>query len=139
MQKRRKDSKEAGEFIKKLKEMKSLEELDIEEIARKDGWAEKLAEEWKEMKTHQLRRVFDEIKDIERKLKTESWDRIKPRFYMIRPYVAFAMNRNLVPKDFFKVIDRCMVKIDVGDEETKKRNYGRFVKLLEAIVAYHKG
>ena len=126
------------EIIQKIDNLQNLSQLDEKEIAEEEGYAERVAEEVRNLKTTQLRKFFSEIKANERELKEKGWKSIEGRFYMTRPNLAYAKARKLVPDQFFKLVDACMKQVDKGDDERKKENYKRFVQFLEAIIAYHK-
>ncbi|MFZ2071655.1 MAG: type III-A CRISPR-associated protein Csm2 [Halobacteriota archaeon] len=141
--KRRDDFRQETEIekiIQKIGNLQNLSQLDEKDIAEEGGYAEQIAKarEVKDLKTTQLRKFFSEIKVNERKLKEKGWDGIKADFYMMRPNLAYAKARKLVPDPFFKLINACMKQVDKGDDEQKKENYKRFVQFLEAIIAYHK-
>ena len=126
-------------IIQKIDNLQNLSQLDEKEIAKGGGYAEQVAKAVKrDLKTTQLRKFFSEIKANERELKEKGWGGIKAEFYLMRPNLAYAKARNLVPDNFFKLMDVCMKQVDKGDDEQKKENYKRFVQFLEAIVAYHK-
>ena len=126
-------------IIQKIDNLQNLSQLDEKEIAKEGGYAEQVAKAVKrDLKTTQLRKFFSEIKANERELKEKGWKGIKAEFYLMRPNLAYAKARNLVPDKFFKLMDVCMKQVDKGDDEQKKENYKRFVQFLEAIVAYHK-
>lgn len=130
---------EIEKIIQKIDNLQNLSQLDEKEIAKEGGYAEQVAKVVKkDLKTTQLRKFFSEIKANERELKEKGWNGIKADFYLMRPNLAYAKARNLVPDKFFKLMDICMKQVDKGDDEQKKENYKRFVQFLEAIVAYHK-
>jgi CRISPR-associated protein, Csm2 family len=136
---RRDDSRqEIKEIIQKIDNLQNLSQLDEKEIAEEEGYAERVAEEVRNLKTTQLRKFFSEIKANERELKEKGWKSIEGRFYMMRPNLAYAKARKLVPDQFFDLMNACMKQVDKGDDEQKKENYKRFVQFLEAIIAYHK-
>ena len=97
----------------------------------------------KELKltTSQLRKFFGEVK----KQQMNGYD--ETEFVLLKPKLAYAVGRAAVGRakdsyskinDFYHVISRAMdcVKADTK-EETKKR-FHNFIKVFEAIVAYHK-
>ncbi|HIH77881.1 MAG TPA: type III-A CRISPR-associated protein Csm2 [Halobacteria archaeon] len=129
-----------NEIIKKIESSQSLKDLVVEEIAKEEGYAERIAKSksFKNLKTTQLRNLFDEIKENERRLNEKGWNAIEADFYMLRPNLAYAKARDLIPEDFFNLMNACMKQVDKGNENEKKENYKRFVQFLEAIVAYHK-
>lgn len=128
------------EIIEKIESLRNLEKLEVKEFATENGYADTLAEAWRNsLKAAQLRRFFDAVKEIERRLdKGKKWNDVEEKFYSLQPQVVYAKARKVIPKGFLDVMKICMSKVDVGDDEQKKRNYGRFVQFLEAIVAYHK-
>ena len=132
---------EIRDIIKKIDSLQNMSELDGKTIAEENGYAESVAADRdikKRLKTTQLRKIFDRVKTIERKLNEDGWDAVQPNFYMLRPELAYAMARKLIPEQFFRLMDACMKQVDKGNNEQKKKNYAKFVSFLEAIVAYHK-
>lgn len=126
------------EYIRKVRAVKSLGDIGIDEIAKEDGIAEQAAKEFERLKPSQLRRVFDVVKKIDYTLVDKSWTDVEADFHMIRPLLAYAKGRDLIPDDFYTLVTIAMQKVPVGDDDQKKKNYRIFVKLLESIVAYHK-
>jgi len=131
------DKRKIGE---KIESLGSLYELDVKDFAKEGGYADTLAREWKNsLKAAQLRRFFDAVKKIERRLdEGKEWGDVEEDFYLLQPQVVYAKARDVIPKGFLDLMKICMSKVDVGADEQKKRNYRRFVQFLEAIVAYHK-
>lgn len=132
---------EIRDIIKKIDSLQNMSELDEKTIAEENGYAESVARDRdikKRLKTTQLRRIFDRAKTIERNLNDQDWDAVQSDFYMLRPELAYAKARKLIPDQFFRLVDACMKQVDKGDNEQKRSNYARFVRFLEAIVAYHK-
>ena len=53
--------------------------------------------------------------------------------------MAVSTGRGNLPKPFLHVVIAAMAKVDnVEDDEVKMKNFYKFVKFFEAIVAYHK-
>ena len=132
---------EIRDIIKKIDSLQNMSELDEKTIAEENGYAESVARDRdikERLKTTQLRRIFDRVKTIERNLNEHGWDAVRSDFYMLRPELAYAKARKLIPEQFFRLMDACMKQVDKGDNEQKRSNYARFVRFLEAIVAYHK-
>lgn len=123
------------EIIKRLEDINQLSDLSIKEIADENGYADKVAKGSKKLKTNQLRKFFDAVKLIEQKT---SWDEIEPEFYLLKPKLAVAVGRKVVPKPFYDFMMKMMGKVDVGSEEDKLKNFKVFVDFFESIVAYHK-
>ncbi len=132
---------EIRDITKKIGSLQNMSELDEKTIAEENGYAESVARDRyikKHLKTTQLRKIFDRAKTIERNLNEQGWGAVRSDFYMLRPELAYAKARELIPDQFFRLMDACMKQVDKGDNEQKERNYARFVRFLEAIVAYHK-
>ncbi len=138
-QKQMQFDKDIENILNGIEKLKMLKELKVKDFADDGGYADKLAQRLKSMKTTQLRRFFGAIKDIEKNLKGNGWDSIEAEFYLLKPKLAYAKGRRLIPNEFHQVVKTAMNKINVGDnDEEKKENYKRFVWFLEAVVAYHK-
>ena len=79
--------------------------------------------------TNQLRKFFGEVKRQQLQGYNES------SFVMLKPKLAYAVGRdkeNTKIKDFYEVMSKL---IDLVDNEEQFKN---FIKVFEAIVAYHK-
>jgi len=112
-----------------------LENVDFKDLAcengKLDGFAKKLGSR---LKTTQLRKFFDEIKKIER-----NPENIDNDLALLVPKLKFAEARGLSPKAFTNLISRMAKEVTTESDKDKKiRKFKNSVKLLEAIVAYHK-
>lgn len=123
------------DVVGRLKNINQLSDLSIKEIADENGYADKVAKGSKKLKTNQLRKFFNVVKLIEQKT---SWDEIEPEFYLLKPKLAVAVGRKVVPEPFYDFMMKMMSKVDVGSEEDKLKNFKVFVDFFESIVAYHK-
>lgn len=134
--KKQDNNSEIDKIIKKIENVSSFSEIKPEDYADMDGYAAIIAKELKKLNTNQLRKFFGAVRDIEKKKK---WSDIEPELYLLKPKFAVSVGRKLIPEDFFKVMNACLNKIDVGETDAeKKENFNTFVKFFEAIVAYHK-
>lgn len=135
-----------SEIITEIENVFSFSEIKPEDYADMDGYADIIAKKYAKtdkskkdkdcIKTTQLRKFFGAVRDIEKK---KEWSDIEPELYLLKPKFAVSVGRKLIPKDFFKVMNVCLNKIDVGEtDDEKKENFNTFVKFFEAIVAYHK-
>lgn len=129
------DSGEIKEIINEINQVKMLSDISAKEYADENGYADKIAKNSKDLKTTQLRKFFGAVKLIEQK---ETWDEIEVDFYLLKPQIAVAKGRKLIPQNFYKIMMALMRKVDVGSEEEKMKNFDTFVKFFESIVAYHK-
>lgn len=125
--------------IKQIGQLKNLADLDIEEITKENGIAESFVLELSgQLKPTQLRKFFDTIVRNQEQIREKGWDAARAEFHMIRPSLAYAKGRKLIPNEFFDLVDTCMKKIPAGTEDQTIKNYDRFVDLMKAIVAYAK-
>jgi CRISPR-associated protein Csm2 len=134
-------SDKIAEILKKIRAVKNLGEISIEEIAKENGIAETLAKEMRnnELKPTQLRKVFDSVRTIQDRLSEYGWDaRAQTDFYMIRPYLAYANGRGNIPNEFFEIISACLERVESSDERQRRDNFDRLVQFLESLVAYQK-
>ena len=138
--KKQDNNSEIDKIIKKIENVSSFSKIKPKDYADEDGYAAIIAKELKKLNTNQLRKFFGAVRNIEKK--NEEWSDIEPELYLLKPKLAISLGRNLIPEDFFKVMNACLNKIDVGetddDDDEKKENFNNFVKFFEAIVAYHK-
>lgn len=138
----RDNSRAVEEVLEKIGKLKMLKDLDIKSMADDGGDADKIAHTLKSMKTTQLRRFFGAIKLIERTIEEEepekAWNDVEAEFYLLKPKIAYAKGRKLIPEEFYQVLKVSLNKIDIGSNEDKIENFRFFVKFLESIVAYHK-
>jgi len=96
------------------------------------------------IKTHQLRRFFSAIKNIQNKVdakKTPSISSLDKEEYaelqMLRPQLANAVGR-LKGKEKKALEDFLEILKPVFQQVKTKQDFGRFVNLFESTVAYHK-
>ncbi|WP_373839844.1 type III-A CRISPR-associated protein Csm2 [Methanospirillum sp.] len=137
----RRQSSDIEPELAKIRACKNLSDLSIEEISKEGGIAETLAKSFKgNLKTTQLRKFFDNIASNQERLKSGGWKDIESDFYMIRPNLAYAKGRKLIPDDFFILVSLCLERVNTQEANEKKviENYDRFVELMQALVAYTK-
>lgn len=123
--------------IQKLAKFKDLE---TKNFSNEQGYADILAGKLRgRMKTAQLRRFFSEIKVIDKRLAGgASWKEVEAEFYLLKPRLAYAKGRKLIPNEFYDVVRTALNKVDIGTDNEKKENFETLVRFLEAVVAYHK-
>jgi len=123
------------EVVKRIKEnsRKKLTEIfNDEEILKPNGIADKIAKELKNnLKSSQLRKVFDKIKEIENAL--NRGEDYKPKILELYPKLAYSTGRKLMPRKFFNLLTLLLEKAERDREDAKM-----VVKLITAIVAYSK-
>jgi len=124
-------------IIENIKKYNHFHEVEIKEFALpKEGWADQIANALKkQMKTTQLRKVFNSIKLLEQKNRDkkaeDEFD--DPKLYMILPYLAYAKGRKFIPPDFYELI-----KVIIQEKIETVGDFRRFCEFMTAIVAYHK-
>jgi len=129
------------EAINKINSLHNMSELDPKDFADTEGIAARVAKEIRGMKTSQLRKFFDPLLKIEDELKKGGWsEQMEARLYMVIPTLAYAVGRDLAPKQFYKLIDVCIKKIITKEAvpNQKEKNFKRFMEFLRAIIAYNK-
>ena len=136
--KRRIDT-EVESILEEIEDLKMLKDLGEKKFADEKGYADTIASRLRGMKTTQLRKFFDSIRKIKEELKDGRWEDVEAEFYLLKPKIAHARGRNLIPEEFNELMKVCMKKVDVGeDSDEKKKNFEKMVEFLEAIVAYHR-
>jgi len=121
---------------KEISALDKLSDLEVKKYADTGGYADVIARANKNLKTTQLRKFFSAIRSMEKK--ADSWKNIEADFYLLKPQLANASGRGLIPKGFYEVMKKMMDKVDRGDDDEKIENFRVFVRFLESIVAYHK-
>lgn len=88
------------------------------------------------MTTSQLRKFFGEVK----KQQMNGYD--ETEFVLLKPKLAYAVGRAKDPNakinDFYHVISRAIDCVKADTQETSEKRFHNFIKVFEAIVAYHK-
>lgn len=129
------------EITEEINKKSNFSEISIEEIAPHGKWAFQVANSLGDkMKTHQLRKVFNELKRIEIQQKGKQKDEVfnEPKIYLIIPQLAYARARDLIGKDFYDLIKTIIGNSAKTTKLKKVEDYRRFIEFMTAIVAYHK-
>jgi CRISPR type III-A-associated protein Csm2 len=112
-------------FFEEIEKVSSLKELDPRKI---NEFAESLGRIiHKDIATSQLRKVYGEIKKLQRKALFD--EKLLDPF---APRLAYASARHRELETVYDVFKKCRPKIK-GSEDLEK-----FIFILEALVAYHK-
>ena len=105
-----------------------------------DDHARKDAESFKDLKAAQIRRFYDEIKAIERKIMYDkdldkqkaNFDEARALITMFKAKAVYAEKRKVAPRAFTQFIFDHVASInDLAD-------FKGFLKVFEAVVAFHK-
>lgn len=136
------------EVKEKIQELSAMSELDPSLFCEEEGLADSLIQKFKEqrkdLKPTQLRKVFQELKAIQRAVlrkiiveedkKLPFADEYRTKVVKLMPYLAYSVGRGLIPKDFYELIKLCL-------STEKLKTYGDFLRVadfVETIMAYHK-
>ncbi len=136
--------KHYGDLLKqvsdKINNIRSLEELDLEEFVKPNGICEGIAIGM-DFKKSQFRKFYNEIKNIKIKINklhkeqdTSELISIAIKIISLIPKLAYSKGRGLIDNNFFK-----FMKVIIGKlrEKLNKENFDVFDKILESILAYH--
>lgn len=92
--------------------------------------------------THQLRRFYNEVKNIERGLmagsdRGASWDKAYPRIKLLKAkaYYNASRKQNRLPGQFKEFIGTCIDRIPCSADEGLA-TFTQFSQLFEAVVGY---
>ena len=95
------------------------------------------------LSTTQLRNFFGEIKRIQIRLGFDNgFQEESSNILMLKPKLAYAVGRAEKNKDrvrlFFEQLSKGLDAINTENPIEGKKHFENFVKLMEAVVAYHK-
>lgn len=86
--------------------------------------------------TNQLRKFFGEVK----RQQMAGYD--ETDFVLLKPKLAYAVGRakdsNAKINDFYYVISKAIDCVKADNKEESEKRFKNFIKIFEAIVAYHK-
>ncbi|GAB6072075.1 hypothetical protein JCM14244_04520 [Venenivibrio stagnispumantis] len=116
---------------------KNISELDIEKFIEPNGFAEKIAKETT-IKRSQLRKFFNEVKELKQKIvEIKPDENLKPdiriRVTALIPKLAYASGRKTIDKNFYEFMKLLLLKLKDG----KRKDFEAFDHIFEAIIAYH--
>ncbi|HID56595.1 TPA: type III-A CRISPR-associated protein Csm2 [Candidatus Poribacteria bacterium] len=130
-----------SEFQSMIQHPKPLSDLlDPEKFAPADGIADRLAEEFgRSLNTTQLRKSFNKIKAMDRRLKPfkdedELSREIKGEISLLIPELAYAAGRGTIPYEFYNLMKMLLD----GNKLRTVGDFRRLVQFLTALLAYHK-
>jgi CRISPR-associated protein Csm2 len=84
-----------------------------------------------ELTTSQLRKFFGEVK------RQQAKGFVKSEIILLKPKLAYAVGRNK-NKEQSRIMQFYQVIADAIDNVKNEHDFKRFIKIFEAIVAYHK-
>jgi CRISPR type III-A-associated protein Csm2 len=119
-----------------------MSDLNPEDFGEEGGLADSLVYDSDEkgirgdIKTTQLRKVFDELKSIYRRVKEKNEEDEFDRKGVpkLLTMLAYSCGRGLIPKDFYDIMKVCLSK----EKLQKVKDFLRFHDFFEAIIAFHK-
>lgn len=126
-------------LINEIKGKPLKETLTCERINLSSGEAYKIGEFFSGKKkgspeplnTNQLRKYFEQITNA---VRLDDFTEKRNALFKVLPQIAYAVGRKVCPKKFYDLIDACISKSTLTDNE----DINTFVDFLTAIVAYSK-
>ncbi|MFP3159041.1 MAG: type III-A CRISPR-associated protein Csm2 [Hydrogenobaculum sp.] len=124
--------------------------LDLEEYIKPEGICEGIAIGigfLDALKKTQLRKFFDQIKDLEHRLKSkksnedlnnEDLNKIKIEVLALIPKLAYSKGRDLIDDKFYNFMKALLLRLknDMNEKDAKDV-FEKFVNILESILAYY--
>jgi len=116
--------------------------LDIEEYIKPEGICEGIAIGigfLDALKKTQLRKFFDQIKDLEHSLKSnEDLNKIKIGVLALIPKLAYSKGRDLIDDKFYNFMKELLLRLknDMNEKDAKDV-FEKFVNILESVLAYY--
>jgi CRISPR type III-A-associated protein Csm2 len=127
-----------AEVLEEIKKLSSMSALDPAQFGEEGGLADSLVLDEnfrKELKPTQLRKVFDELKSIYRRVKGKDEEKFERKeVSKLLTMLAYSCGRGLIPKDFYDIMKMCLSKEKLQTVE----DFLRFHDYFEAIIAFHK-
>ena len=121
-----------------LSSYKAVKDIPADKIV---DWGMWLADKISSVKTHQLRRIFSEIKQLENEIKIRKDyppQRIKERLMFLKPLLAYTQSRTNAIEPLVDVLSEAIDIIYKEPTENVRESFLMLVKLMEAVIAYHK-
>jgi CRISPR type III-A-associated protein Csm2 len=145
---RRDEKGHASAIVKEISQHigeKSMSFFEPDVFAVRKGYAERFIQalyedkdlnDKKDLNSTQLRRVFGQIKALQKEFKVLPDDAPirRTEIALLNAQLAYALGRGLIPNAFFELLTFC---IDTKRCVTKK-DFENVATFLEAILAYHK-
>lgn len=123
--------------------------LDLEEYIKPEGICEGIAIGigfLDALKKTQLRKFFDQIKDLEHRLKSkksnedlsnEDLNKIKIEVLTLIPKLAYSKGRKLIDDEFYNFMKALLLRLKNDMNENAKDVFEKFVNILESVLAYY--
>ena len=114
--------------------------LTPDDFASENQVAAKIAYDHKnDLKPNQTRRIFHTIKRIEQRTRRKTDDDLLTDKYrldltLLSPELAYAVGRDLIPREFYEVLKLCLHK----DKMQTVGDLRRLEQFVSAVVAYQK-
>jgi len=116
--------------------------LDLEEYIKPEGICEGIAIGigfLDALKKTQLRKFFDQIKNLEHSLKSdEDLNKIKIEVLALIPKLAYSKGRKLIDDEFYNFMKALLLRLKNDMNENAKEDvFKKFVNILESVLAYY--
>ncbi len=91
---------------------------------------------------NQVRKFYDRIKEIERKLeynKGGDYENIRLQLSLLIPKLVYAGKRGSgINKNFVDFMNKAILEVNKSDDKNLRRKFKNFVSLLESMIAFMK-
>ena len=101
-----------------------------------DKEAQDIADQFKGITTHQVRKFYDEVKKYQGLLdKNEPYKKIKPLIIMLKSKAKYATKKKEM-RIFYEFIKHSIDNIKTGGEDIEKKKFNAFCLFFEAIYGF---
>ncbi|MBL7785181.1 MAG: type III-A CRISPR-associated protein Csm2 [Chitinophagales bacterium] len=118
---------------------KNLIDAKGEKVLKKNAGGKEYEVTVEPLTTSQIRRFFGEVKRISN---SDNIFQEKDSILMLKPQLAYAVGRAKSRedkiKDFYEQLSIALDTIRLDNDENCEKDFRNFVKIYEAIIAYHK-
>ncbi|SNZ14023.1 type III-A CRISPR-associated protein Csm2 [Hydrogenobacter hydrogenophilus] len=119
---------------------RDLKDLHDKDIFHPKGYGKRLAKNLN-IGAVQLRRIYQEFKNLRDIAKKRDIEAVAPRLYMLYALVEYQAQRGIINDRFKELIHKILDNIEKHiskNKETAKENLNRAYELMMSIVAYSK-
>lgn len=117
--------------------MEALDKINPEKLIE---YANNKGQEFKKIKTNQIRNFFSAVVSIKNQVQTAGKDfkyaQVETELLLLKPKLAYAAGRQSVVRPFKEFMDDAIKAIIESDD--KEKAVMNFFNLIESVVAYHK-
>ena len=124
---------EVNESLRLKQQVRLSELFSLEDMYLPGGTIFKIALAIKEIKTNQLRKIFENVENAYQLALSGNFNKASETLFMIVPSVAYATGRNLIdPKDFNTFIQLMITPSRIKSND----DIITFFRMMQTILAY---